>query len=126
MPAWVCISDTALVPNALHYPKSSVELIAVMWDWAVPCVRPRAAGVEGGLVPSCRVAGGRFGGFTFLAGQTFAFFSPKHLLTCSILGSCEHGFKGRTEVTVGYQPYAMRCHHEISCCCWFKTNGGNV
>lgn len=56
----------------------------------------------------------------------FAFFTPKHLLTCSILGSCEHCFEGEAEVTAGYQPYAVRCHHGISGCCWFKANEGNT
>lgn len=41
-----------------------------------PCVHPRAVGAGGGLVPSCRLAGGGYGGFTFLTGQMFAFFSP--------------------------------------------------
>lgn len=33
-------------------------------------------GAGGGLVPSCRLAGGGYGGFTFLTGQMFAFFPP--------------------------------------------------
>lgn len=90
------------------------------------CVHPRAAGAGGGLVPSCRLAGGGYGGFTFLTGQMFAFFPPKHLLACSILGSSGQYFKGKTEVTRGCLPYTIRGHRGISGCAWFKTNGGNV
>lgn len=110
----------------MRYPKSSVELIAVMWGSGCSLCLPMCCRSWGWVGAKLQSGRGGYGGFTFLTGQMFAFFTLKHLLTCSILESCEHCFKGKTEVTVGYQPYAMRGHRGISGCCWFKTNGGNV
>lgn len=57
MPAWVCIRDTGLF-QVLCITSNPAWC---WWLWcgncALPCACPRAAGLEGGSVPSCRMAG---------------------------------------------------------------------
>lgn len=72
----------------------------------MPCslCHPRAEEL-GGIGAKLHTGRDGCGGFTFLTGQMFAFFPPKHLLPCSILGSGEQCFEGSTGVTGGCQPH---------------------